>query len=238
MRGPERSRLVENGVPAKPDFKRCGINIKDWSYMVDEFPEQEPGETVQLECMPGKPAVLESQIDMSGAHEELVWGDVRSNMENEHGVLFLPGAWVKTQQELRREYKRKMSTQDVDGSAEQRIEKKPSRIRRQMSEKKIKKRLMRRKKKEALREFRREAQVRQDEGHTAQELLRSHMPDIGRKVTVSQAEVKQYIQNKVFRDLDIIYIQVYIYIDINTYSYTYTYIYIDIHTYIYTCTLS
>ena len=112
----------------------------------------------------------------------------------------------ETQQELRREYKRKMSTQDVDGSAEQRIEKKPSRIRRQMSEKKIKKRLMRRKKKEALREFRREAQVRQDEGHTAQELLRSHMPDIGRKVTVSQAEVKQYIQKKVFRDLDIIYI--------------------------------
>ena len=213
MRGPERSRLVENGVPAKPDFKRCGKNIEGWSYMVDEFPEQEPGETAQLECMPGKPAVLESQIDMSGAHEELVWGDVRSNMENEHGVLSLPSAWVKTQQELRREYKRKVSTQDVDGSAEQRIEKKPSRIRRQMSDKKIKKRLVR-KKKEALREFRREAQVRQDEGHTAQELLRSHMPDIGRKVTVSQAEVNQYKQNKVFRDL---YIYIYIYI----YKYTY-----------------
>lgn len=53
-----------------------------------------------------------------------------------------------------------------------------------------------RKNKEALRAFRREARLRRAEGYSHDQMLQSHLPDIGRKVTVSQAEVKAFMQHE------------------------------------------
>ena len=172
-------------------------NIADWSYMSDEFPEQGPNEFVQLNCMPGKKPVLEPQIDLSLPDEQLTFGPLGSNMEDEHGNLSLPAAWVKTQQELRREYKRKLSEKDIeDAAADKAPKKKATKLSQAAREAKARNRLKHRKKREALREFRREALIRQTEGYSKDQMLLSHMPDIGRQVTVSQAEVKEFMKQQ------------------------------------------
>lgn len=105
-------------MPGKVDFKRCGKNIEGWSYMTDEFPEQGPNETSQLHCLPGKKVFVENQVDLSHPDEVLTFGALGANMEDEHGQLSLPAKWVKTQSELRREYKRQLSEKEAEGAHE------------------------------------------------------------------------------------------------------------------------
>ena len=82
--------------------------------MKDEFPEQELGETSVLNCTPAKAPFELPQVNWTGVDEECVFGDVMSHMEDEEGKLTVADTWAKTQQEHRRELKRRMRMMEAE----------------------------------------------------------------------------------------------------------------------------
>ena len=109
--------------------------------------------------------------------------------------------WVKTQQEHRRELKRRMRMMEAAES----IEKQEKRLRRKrmnkaqgiVSSKQARRRLKTNKRRREMREFRKEARNRQGEGYSVSQMLVSHVCSIGQRTNISQKEVSQYLKRKV-----------------------------------------
>ena len=170
-------------------------------YMADEFPAQEPKESIELKCMPAHRIQYEPSIDLSGQDEVLVFGEDCQNHEDENGKLTLPEAWVKTQQEMRADFKRKLSEksneQDQDESARKKKRlKRSGRHVTHQREQKARRKLTRQKKREDMQAFKAEFSLRRNLGYSHEQLLQSQVADIGKVVKVTDAEVKKYLKDK------------------------------------------
>ena len=177
----------EQGEPREPDFKSCGKSVRGFEYMKDEFPENQSGEQVFLHCMTGKRAVTLHDIDLTKDDEPMTFGDLCEPPQIvSDGLRVQPAHFLKTQFEHRMAAKMRILSEAPSAKVKKRESNKLATL---ALRKKMRNRLRTKKRKADMSLFMSEARLRKGEGYSVDQMLRSHVPEIGREIKVSEQEV-------------------------------------------------
>ena len=180
--------LDEGGEPWKPDFKRCGRNIRGLEYMRDEFPEQQPDETMRLNCLQGRKVVTLSCINLTedDGEELMSFPEVAKDL--------VPIHFLKTQRE-KFEAARMRALMASNGELSKKARHK-LKLSNKVVRAKTKRKLVRKKAKQSMKDFLAELRTRSDEGYSMRQLIKSHIPAIGDEKKISEAEVTAALANR------------------------------------------
>ena len=174
----------EQGEPKKPNWKKCGTNVLSPEYMVDEFPEQQPDEHVNLKCMRKEVALhcIDLSTPEAGVTFTEIWDPLLPQcfeaMCAERREAAKAGALLKNKQ-LVDETKKKVWA-----------------LRHTMRRNKMRTHLRNKKRRAEFKTFQEQVQSRLNEGYSLRQLMESHIPEIGKNVEVTEAEVSRALQAK------------------------------------------
>ena len=154
--------------------------------MVDEFPEGTPGEQVKLKCTQGEvPLPAVGEVDLSTAEEELTFGTVAED--------WICDAVLKS---VRKKYEdAKLAL--LAKTKERLTREKSFTVKAQLRKAKVKHKLRHKAGTKAMKEFIGEARHRAGEGYSVQQLIKSHIPEFGREVQVTEHEIRQELAIRV-----------------------------------------
>ena len=172
--GERHKRINEEGEPRKPDYKTCGRNLE---YMRDEFPEQAPNETTRLNCLRGTKKVCLPCFEID--EEEFEFSEMAKHLK--------PAEFLKTQREKFEAARLRALTnaKGKKGKKHTRLQKVDLKSLRA----KVRRKLVRKKKKDEIKEFLSEIRSRADEGYSTRQLMSSLIPDIGSELKIAASEV-------------------------------------------------
>ena len=180
--------IDEHGEPRKPDYKSCGKGVEGVEYMRDEFPEQKPNEMTRLHCLRGQKQITLPCFDLTGEDECLSFPEVAKNL--------VPSEFLKTQRE-KFEAARLRALVSANGEKQSKKTRRgPEKIDKKIVRAKTKRRLVRHKANKMLREYLAELRSRAAEGYSVRQLIKSHIPEIGGEIKVSDAEVTAAMQKR------------------------------------------
>ena len=177
----------EDGEPKQPEWNKCGHNVYGLEYMRDEFPEGKPDEETTLHCLIGKQKVRLHCVDLSGEDEEMTFAEVGANVISDQ--------LLRTQREKYEVARLKVVASE--GKSLRRRGRRVQKVSAEMRRRKVKRQLARKARRQQLRTFIDEVRVRDAEGYSSRQLMRSHIPDIGTEVKISRAEVSEALSKKV-----------------------------------------
>ena len=157
-----------------PDWKGCGGGVAGEEYMREEFPEQAPNETTHMKCFArGSQTVTLHCIEI----EELAFPELAKPLRAEE--------FMKTERERFEEAKMRALVSQRGARGKGKTVKLSKKARRA----KVKRRLVKKKKKAEMSDFRKEIQARYEDGYSLRQLIKSLIPEIGTEIKVSDAEI-------------------------------------------------
>ena len=151
--------------------------------MRDEFPEQKPNGTTRRFCLQGQRQVTLACIDLS--EEDMSFPEFAEHLS--------PLAFLKTQRE-KFEEARLRSLVGSCGSIGKQGQTELRNIDKQLVRAKTKRRLLRKKRASQIQSCLAELRSREAEGYSARQLIRSHIPEVGGEMKVSEKEVTAAIE--------------------------------------------
>ena len=147
--------------------------------MKDEFPEDTPNAEHRLHCLVGTKSVRNQDVDLTG--DDMTFDEV--------GAGLTPANFLRTQRERYEEARLKA----LLGVAKP--ETRPKGLLKKVRRQRIRMKLENKARRQAQKQFVEEVRARKTEGFSVSQLLRSHIPEIGNEVKVSEAVVSKALKN-------------------------------------------